>query len=275
MAGAKKILRNLAFSLDGVPISTGSSKFDVKIGREKLPYQSYEDIGKFNDKGDYTASFTFDGWGIASEQKVLAGLADEYEDNSSFLLLIESDTRNSPYAVPGNAAVFMTARTFDVTLNAENGKIKQFTASFENADGHKAYAGKTIYTNRSRVPAPLGAGVVTPAPVTFPALTANMEGMFTVHCTKITGTARVTVLCEILSDTAGFLSPVVAASFPLFVSATPSGTDVLGPKSQTIYLDGDVTAIPGETQWTIRFTVTDAGTDGAVEIMAAGIITPK
>jgi len=276
MAGEKKILRNLAFSLDGVPISTGSSKFEVKVSREKLPFQSYEAIGHLNAKGDFAASVALDGWGIDSEQKVLAALADQDEDNSSFLLLTESDTRNSPHAAPGSAALAMTVRTFDVTLNREAGKLGNFSAGFENSDGHRPYFAKTIYTNRGKVPAPLvGGDVITPAPVTFPALVAGFEGFFTVHVTRITGTGRVTVLCEVLSDTPGFLSPAVAYTFPLFVSATPGGTDVLGPKSQTVYLDGDVTPIPSETQWTIRFTVTDAGTGGAVEIMAAGLIAPK
>lgn len=275
MPGAIKVFRNLAFSLDGVPISTGSSKFEVKVSREKLPRKNYEDPGTLNEKGDYQATVALDGWGTDSEQKVLAGLADADEDNSSFLLLLGSDTRNSPHAAPGSDALAMTVRTFDVTMSREGGKIATFSANFENSDGHRPYFAKTLYTNRSRVPAPLGAGVVTPAPVTFPALVAGFEGFFTVHVTKITGTARVTVLAEILSDTPGFSSPAVAATFPLFVSDTPTGTDVLGPKSQTIYLDGDVTPIPSETQWTIRFTVTDAGTDGAVEIMAAGLITAK
>lgn len=275
MPGAIKVFRNLAFSLDGVPISTGSSKFEVKVGREKLPFSNYEDIGKFNAKGDYQASVSLEGWGIDSEQKVLAGLSDTDEDNSSFLLLLGSDTRNSPHAVPGSDALAMTVRTFDVTMSREGGKIATFQASFENSDGHRPYFAKTIYTNRSRVPAPIGAGVVTPSPRTFPALMAGYEGFFTVHCTRITGTARVTLLAEILSDTPGFGSPAVVATFPLFVSATPTGTDVLGPKSQTIYLDGDVTPIPSETQWSIRFTVTDAGTDAAVEIMAAGLIAAK
>ena len=92
----------------------------------------------------------------------------------------------------------------------------------------------------------------------------------------MTKTGVVKVLAEVLSDTAGFGTPLVRATFLLFSNEDPpSGTDLLGPKSQTIFLDGDVAAFPSETQWTIRFTVTDTDTDAQVEIAAAGTIVPK
>ena len=277
MAGERDILRNLSFSIDGHPISTAASKFEVKMGRERLPWRVYEDPGQFSDKGDWTASVALEGYGTEAEGKLLELLGDDEEDSSSFLLFLESNTRNSPHGNPGDAALFMTARTFGVDLEAEGGKIKRFASQHENSDGTRPLVGQTIYTNRSKVPAPLGAGVVTPTPpITVPALAAGFEAVFTVHVTKISGTGTVTVLAEILSDTAGFASPVVRATFELFTNEDPpTGTDVLGPASQTIVLDGDVAAFPGETQWTIRFTVTDTDTDAQVEIMAAGTVVAK
>lgn len=277
MAGERDILRNLAFSLDGHPISTNASKFTVKMGRERLPWRSYEESAQQSDKGDWTASVELEGYGIDAEAKLLQLLADDEEDSTSFLLLLESDTRLSPHAAPGSAALFMTCRTFDVAMTGDAGKIKSFTSSHENSDGSRPYnAAQTIYTNRAKVPAPLGAGVVTPDEVTLGELEAGTEAAFTFHCTKISGTGTVTVLGEVLSDTPGFATPIVRATFELFTNEDPpTGTDVLGPKSQTVVLDGDVAAFPGETEWTIRFTVTDTDTDGQVEIMAAGAVVPK
>lgn len=275
MAGERDILRNLAFALDGHPISTGASKFVVKIGRERLPFRSYEDSAYSSDKGDWSASIELEGYGIDSEAKLLQLLAED-EENSGFLLLLESNTKLSPHASVGSAALFMQSQTFDINLPAEAGQIKRWTSTHENGDGHRPYIGKTIYTNRSKIPAPLGAGVVTPAPVTLLELAAGFEAVFQVQCTKISGTGTVILLCEILSDTPGFGSPIVRGTFELFTNEDPpTGTDVLGPAAQTIYLDGDVAAFPGETQWTIRFTVTDTDTDAQVEIMAAGAVVAK
>lgn len=276
MAGERDILRNLAFSLDGHPISTGASKFEVRIGRERLPWKCYEDPGTFHDKGDWTATVSLEGYGVEAEQKLLSLLADDEEDSTSFLLFLESNTKLSPHAAVGSAALFMTARTFDVNMPAEGGKIKQFASTHENSDGTRPYIGQVIYTNRARTPAPLGAGVVTPDEITLLELAEGYEAIFTVHVTKISGTGTVTVLAEVMSDTAGFASPLVRHTFEMFTNEDPpTGTDVLGPKSQTIVLDGDVAAFPGETAWTIRFTVTDTDTDAQVEIMAAGTIVQK
>lgn len=277
MASPREVLQNLAFSIDGFPISTLASKFLVKVGREKLPYKAYEDYGTHSLKGDYIASVDLEGTGYDAEGKLLQLLADADEDSSGFLLLLESDTRRSPHATPGSKALFMTVRTFDVAMPAEGGKIKGFTAAFDNGDGHRPHFGKTVYTNRGKVPAPMAGGaVVTPAPITLPALTAGMIGVFTVHVTRLTGTGTVTLLAELLSDSPGFLSPVVAATFPLFTTTIPTpGGQLPGNKSWTIALDGDVTPIPGETQWTIRFTATDTGVDGLIEVMSAGVIIPK
>jgi hypothetical protein len=276
MAGERLILRNKSFSLDGHAISQGTNKFEVKLGRERLSWRCYEDPGQFSDKGDWMASVAFEGYGIAAEGKLLELLADDEEDTTSFLLFLESDTQLSPHATPGQAALFMTCRTFGVDMAAEGGKIKQFSSQHENSDGTRPLIGKVIYTNRAKTPAPLGAGIVTPDEITLPALTAGMEGVFTVHCTKISGTGVVTLLCEVLSDTAGFASPLVRHTFELFTNEDPpTGTDILGPSSQTVVLDGDVTPFAGETEWTIRFTVTDTDTDGQVEIMAGGVILPK
>lgn len=276
MAGERDILRNLAFSLDGHPISTSASKFTVQMGRERLPWRCYEDSAYSSDKGDWTASVEVEGYGIEAEAKLLELLAEEEEDSTSFLLLLESNTKLSPHAAVGSAALFMQARTFDVNMPAEGGQIKRWTSSHQNSDGSRPFVGKTIYTNRAKVPAPLGAGVVTPDEVTLGELEAGTEAAFTVHVTKISGTGDVTVLAEILSDTSGFGSPTVRGTFEVFTNEDPpTGTDVLGPKSQTIVLDGDVAAFPGETEWTIRFTVTDTDTDGQVEIMAAGAVVSK
>lgn len=277
MAGERDILRNLAFSLDGHPISTGASKFSVKMGRERLPWRCYEDPAQQSDKGDWTATIEMEGYGTDSEAKLLQLLADDEETGASFLLLLESNTKLSPHAAVGSAALFMSSRTFDLSLPAEAGQIKRWTSAHENSDGSRPYnTARTLYTNRAKVPAPLGAGVVTPDEVSLGELEAGMEAAFTVHCTKISGTGTVTLLCEVLSDTSGFGSPTVRATFELFTNEDPpTGTDVLGPAAQTIVLDGDVAAFPGETEWTIRFTVTDTDTDGQVEIMAAGAVVPK
>lgn len=276
MAGERDVLRNLSFALDGHPISAGANKFEVKIGRERLPWTCFEEPGRFSDKGDWEASVEHSGYGTEAEAKVMERLGRDEEDDTAFLLLLESDTKLSPHAAVGSAALFMTCRTFSVNLPSPAGKIREWSSSHSNSDGSRPYVGKTIYTNRAKTPAPLGAGVVTPAPVTFPALVAGYLGVFTVHATKITGTGTVTLLAEVLSDTAGFTTPLVRHTFPLFTNEDPpTGGNILGPKSQTVVLDGDVTPLPGETQWTIRFTVVDSGVDGQVEIMAGGIITPK
>jgi hypothetical protein len=277
MAGERKILRNLAFSIDGHTISTGANKFEVKLGRERLPWTCYEEPGQFSDKGDWQASVSFEGYGTEAEGKLLEMLGNDEEDTSSFLLFLEGSTQLSPFATPGQAALFMTCRTFNVSMPAEGGKIKMFTSEHENSDGTRPLIGQVIYTNRAKTPAPMeGGDVITPAVVTFPALVAGMEGVFTVHVTKISGTGTVTVLAEVLSDTAGFASPTVRHTFELFTNEDPpTGTDVLGPKSQTIVLDGDATPFAGETEWTIRFTVTDTDVDGQVEVMAGGVILPK
>jgi hypothetical protein len=273
----KEILRNLAFYLDGMPVSAGSSKFGVTLSRTKLQWEVMEEPGKRAEKGDFMAAADLDGVGSAAEASILQGLGDGAEDNSSFLLFLRSDTQASPNDVPGTPALFMGTRTFEVDLKRATNTIAEYSAKFELSDGERPFIGKTIYTNRGKVPAPLGAGVVTPAPITLPALTAGMMAAFTVHVPRLFGTARVTVLAEILSDTAGFLSPAVAAAFPLFVNSAPAGTDILvNPyDSWTVYLDGDVTPIPSETLWTIRFTITDAGTDAAVELAAAGTVINK
>lgn len=276
MAGERKILRNLPFSIDGHPISTGANKFEVNFGRERLPYRCYEEPGQFSDKGDWTATVSFEGYGIEAEGKLLQMLGDNEEDKSSFLLFLEGNTKNSPHSDPGEAALIMTCRTFEVSMPAEGGKIKQFTSQHENSDGTRPVIGKVLYTNRAKTPAPLGAGVVTPDDVTLGALVEGSEGVFTVHVTKISGTGTVTVLAEVLSDATGFASPTVRHTFELFTNEDPpTGTDVLGPKSQTIIIDGDDDPVAGETDWTIRFTVTDSGVDGQVEIMAAGAVVPK
>lgn len=277
MAGERDILRNLAFSIDGHPISTGANSFTVTIGRERLPWKCYEDPGTFHDKGDWNASVAFKGYGVEAEQKLLSMLGDDEEDSSGFLLFLESNTRLSPHATPGQAALFMTCRTFNVGADStEVGKIKTFSSEHSNGDGTRPYVGKVVYTNRAKTPSPLGAGVVTPDEITLLELAAGYEAVFTVHVTKISGTGTVTVLAEVMSDTPGFASPLVRATFDLFTNEDPpTGTDVLGPKSQTIVIDGDASAFPGETQWTVRFTVTDTDTDGQVEIMAAGVVAAK
>jgi hypothetical protein len=277
MAGERDILRNLTFSIDGHPISTGASKFEVKMGRERLPWQSYEEAGQFSEKGDWTASVALEGYGVEAEGKLLELLGDDDEDSSSFLLFLESNTRNSPHSNPGDAALFMTARTFGVDMEAEGGKIKRFSSQHENSDGTRPLVGQVIYTNRAKTPAPLGAGVVTPTPpITVPALAAGFEAVFPFHVTKISGTGTVTVLAELLSDTPGFASPVVRHTYAIVTNdVTPPPGELLGPISQTVVLDGDVAAFPGETQWTIRFTVTDSDTDAQVEIMAAGTVVAK
>lgn len=277
MAGERDILRNKAFFLDGHPIATAANRFAIKVGRERLPWEVYEDEGKFSDKGDWMATVSMGGHGIAAEGKLLERLAEEAEDDTSLLFFLESNTRLSPHAAIGSAALFMTARTFNVDMPAEGGKIKEFSSEHENSDGQRPYFGKTIYTNRSRVPAPMVAPtVVTPAPITLPALVEGMIGVFTVHVPKITGTGIVTLLCEVLSDTPGFASPIVRATFPLFTNEDPAPVgEVLGPKSQTIQIDGDLAQFPGETQWTIRFTPTDTDTDGLIEVASAGTITAK
>jgi hypothetical protein len=277
MAGERKIHRNLAFYLDGHPISTGASKFEVKAGRERLPWKCYEDEGQFSDKGDWSASVALEGYGMEAEGKLLERLAEDAEDDTSFLLLLESNTKLTPHAQPGSAALFMMARTFGVDMPAEGGKIKQFASQHENGDGQRPFFGKTIFTNRGKTPDPLVApDPLTPSPITLPALDEGTFGVFTVHCSKISGTGIVNLLCEVLSDTPGFGSPLVRFTFPLFTNEepTPAG-QVLGPKSQTVVIDGDATPFPGETQWTIRFTATDTDTDGQVEVTAAGVIVPK
>lgn len=279
MAGERRVLRNLAFALDGHPISTGANKFEVKIGRERLPWECYEDEGKFCDKGDWLATVAMEGYGIEAEGKLLERLGQDAEDDTSFLLFLESNTSLSPMATPGQAALLMTCRTTDVSMPAAGGKIKQWLSQHTNSDGSRPFLPKVIYTNRGKIPAPfVGASVVTPSPLTLPALGAGMIGIFSVHCTKIGGSAggNITLLCELLSDTSGFSSPLVRYTFPLFTSENPpSGGKILGPKSQTVILDGDLTPFPGETQWTIRFTAVDSGTGGQAEVMAAGTITNK
>lgn len=284
MANARRILRNLSLSLDGHPISTGANKFEIKIGRDRLPFESLEDVGKFSEKGDWMASASAEGFGLEAEQKLLAQLADDEEDSTSLLLFLESNTRLSPHANPGSAALFMICRTFGVpSSDTERGKIKRWAAEFENSDGARPWIGQVIHTNRARTPNPAGGGdVITPTPITLLALDEGEDGLpgtigvFTVHCNKLQGTGTVTLLCELLSDTPGFASPLVRATFPLFTNEDPvPGGQQAGPSSQTIILYGDSTPLPGETQWTIRFTVTDTDTDGQVEWMAAGVIAQQ
>ncbi len=276
MAGERDILRDLAFALDGHAISTGASSFAVKMGRERLTWRCFEEEGQQSDKGDWTATVELEGYGTESEAKVIERLAED-EEVSAFLLLLESNTRLSPHAAVGSAALYMTCRTFEAgNPSAPAGKIRSWNSSHSNSDGSRPYIMKTVYTNRSKIPAPLGAGIVTPAPVTLLALAAGMLAVFNVQVTKISGTGDVTVLAEILSDTVGFGTPIVRGTFELFTNEDPpTGTDILGPASQTIILDGDIAAFPAETQWTIRFTVTDSDTDAQVEIMAAGTVAAK
>lgn len=278
MADERDILRNRPFSLDGAVLSLGTHNHEIKVGRERLPWRCYEEPGQFSDKGDWTAEISFKGYGNQSHEKLLERLAQDSEDDTSYLIFQRGNTQASPFALPGDPASFFTVRTFNVsTDSAEAGKLREYGSEHSNSDGSRPYlTAQVIYTNRAKVPAPLGAGVVTPDEVTLGALAAGMLAVFTVHVTKITGTGVVKVLAEIMSDTPGFTTPLVRGTFLLFSNEDPpTGTDVLGPKSQTLVLDGDTAAFPGETDWTIRFTVTDTASDAQVEIMAAGVVVPK
>ena len=280
MSTPVKTLRNLPFYVHGFPLGTAANKFEIKIARERLPLDCFEEIGKLHKKGDYEVSVTASGYGVDAESKLIDRLGNDEEDDSSFLLLLEGDTRLSPHAAPGSPCLLLAGvRTFIVNLPAEKGKIKAFEAEFDNSTGDRPYFAQLVYTSRARVPAPLGGGdVITPSPITTGPLEAGTMGIFVVHVSKITGTGNVTLLCELLSDTSGFASPTTRHTFPLVVNdPTPGVGEVYGTPtlSMTFLLDGDAAAIPLEDRWTIRFTVTDSDTDGQVEVTAAGGIFPK
>ena len=278
----RQILRNLMFSLDGQLMSTGFSNFDANIGREPLPRQCYEEIGKFNDKGDWTANVKLiEGYGLESEAKIMQQLADD-EEESDFLLALRSDTRNSPMDIPGNPALFMVCITTAAPQKAESGKHKRISGEFDPADGRQPNLGVMLFTSRAKVPDPL---LETDSPVTsdpqeLGELVEGFELAVTVHCHSITGTGDVTAEVEVLSDVDDtFPTPTVQYTFPLiFTNTDPApGGSVLAPKAQTVVLDGDVAPLPGETAWAIRITITDSdvGGSGKVELSAAANLIPK
>lgn len=288
MAHERDIIRNKVLSLDGHPISLDAYDFSFQATRAGLTWQCLEEIGQFIDKGDWDVKTTLKGYGVPGMLKLEALLAADLE-GSTLLYLPRSDARLSPFAVGGDPAIFYEPNTEGVDRPNIKNKPTEFTATLNLASGQEpCLNGQVIYCNRSKVPAPIGAGVVTPDPVTLgellerddvaiPAVPATMA-RFTVHVSKMTGTGRITVKAEVLSDTSGFATPVVRYTFPLFVSDTPVGTNVVivnGSKSQTVTLDGDVLSLPAETEWTIKLTVTDTDTDAAVEIIAAGAIYLK
>jgi len=288
VANPRDIIRNKVLSLDGHPISLDVYDFTLSFTRTALTHQCLEERGQFIDKGDFDGKASLKGYGIPAMKKLEALLALDLE-GSTLLYLPRADTRNSPFAVPGDPAIFFEPNVEGVDEPTVKNKIVEFTAPLNLASGQEpCLNGQVIYCNRSKVPAPIGAGVVTPDPVTLGELLAHDDAAiprvnatmarFTVHVSKMTGTGRITVKAEVLSDTTGFGSPVVRYTFPLFVSSAPTGTDVplvSGSRSQTVTLDGDVLSLPAETQWTIKLTVTDSDTDAAVEIIAAGEIYPK
>ena len=280
-ANPRQILRNLMFSLDGQLLSTGTNNFDVTLSREKLPYAAFDSRGTFNAKGSYIAGMRLvDSFGTASDAKLLEALAED-DDLVDFLLLLRSNTRNSPMDTPGNPALFMAGHVFEVpTTRAEEGQIKRIGATFEPSDGRAPHLGQTLYTSRAATAAPMTEGVVITDPVNLGSLVEGYELAVTVHCHSITGTGIVAVQVELLSDAlVGFGSPISRHTFDLeFTNEDPVPVGgVAAPKAQTIVLDGDTLTISGEPWWALRITITDdsAGTDGEVELTGAAALVAK
>lgn len=276
MAGEPYIVRNLFFSLDGFIMSTSFNNFEVPLSRESLPLGALETIGNSSAKGDYISSARLiEGYGTETAARLLAHLADEQEA-TSLLVPLRSDTRNSPMDTPGNPAFFMICKTLEVPHKIEQGKVKRISGTFENSDGRQPNLGVMLITSRAKVPNPLteADSPVTSVAIEVGALVAGFELAGTVHCHGITGSGIVTVLVEVLSDVDDtFATPVVQHTLPLlFTNEDPApGGAVLAPKAQDFVLDGDVSPVPGELAWGVRFTIVDAdaGNNGAVEISAA------
>lgn len=282
MAGEPYIFRNLMLSLDGFIVSTSFNNFEVMLSRESLDLANLETIGGKTAKGDYiTSAKLIEGYGTETEARLVAHLADE-EEETSLLVPLRSDTRNSPMDVAGNPAFFMSCKTFGTPQKVEQGKVKRISGEFSPSDGRQPNLGVMLITSRAKVPDPLteADSPVTSNAVEVGELVEGFELAGTVHCHSIIGTGTVTVEVEVLSDVDDtFATPTVQFTLPLLFTnedPAPAGA-VLAPKAQSFVLDGDVITVPGELAWGVRFTIVDddAGNDGEVEISAAINLLPK
>jgi len=285
MAYPRKINGGQVISIDGQIIGTGAANFTYGLSRDRIEREEYEQPGKLADKGDWKAPVKLtDSWGTQNEAKLLAQLADSSE-SSSVLFLIDSNSKLSPMALPGDPALWGNYITADAPQTATKNALKKLSASFELADGQAPNLGKTLFTSRAATPAPLThaggtGGVYVSTPVNLGALVAGKLLAITVHCHSITGTGVVTLQVEVLHDAAGgagFTTPIVSATgWVLWTNENPpSGGRLLAPKAQSIVLDGDATPLAGETWWAVRLTVLDSLSDGKVEATAAANLLSK
>lgn len=281
MAG-DAIFRNLMISLDGFIVSTVFNNFELMLGRESLDLAALETIGHKSAKGDFTASAKLiEGWGTETEQRFMEQLANE-EEETSLLVPLRSDTRNSPMDVAGNPAFFMIAKTTEVPHHVERGKVKRVSGTFMPSDGRQPNLGVMLITTRAKVPDPLteADSPVTSDAVEVGELIEGFELAGTVHCHSIIGDGNVTVLVEVLSDVDDtFATPTVQLTLSLlFTNEDPAPVGaVLAPKAQSFVIDGDTDPVPGELAWGVRFTIVDddVGSSGRVEISAAINLIPK
>jgi hypothetical protein len=273
----KLVWRGQVCLMQGLRVSREASEIGLNAKRDALPCAAIEDPGHVHEKGLWNSEVPLMGYGLAAENQLINQMASDTE-LTVFTMVLESNGNVTPVCSTGAACVFGTYRTFGNDSEAVRGQLKKYNVTL-SLEGARPYNGKVGYNNLGKTDyvTPMGTGTTTSTPVALGAVVAGYElaaGVQVVGIRKASGT-DVTVTVELLSDTAGFASPLVRHTFPVFTDdATPSVGQLLAPNASMVTIDGDDTPIPSETEWAFRFTVA-GGTTPEVEVMAFFALVPK